>query len=189
MKKIFWSFLSLSFSFHIICWIFLRKIWKRKTFLFFFFCLQSAVLLPFCLQKTSARDTENQVCILTPPCQFSLSPPHHHTSPGISRWGIWRALNLPRCGKAHISRHRQKPCVCCRSVVYRNGITGFSPYIYSMKKKLKSALFFWGFFLIPRRIGSVPICAANVKRSRKAEYRDFIDNSPALPELLPEHAW
>lgn len=36
-EKFFLEFFSLSFSFHIICWIFLRKIWKRKTFLFFFF--------------------------------------------------------------------------------------------------------------------------------------------------------
>lgn len=106
MKKIFWSFLSLSFSFHIICWIFSERYEKEKLFYFSFFCLQSAVLLPFCLQKTSARDTENQVCILTPPCQFSLSPPHHHTSPEFLAEGFEERL-LAALRQSHIPRHRQ----------------------------------------------------------------------------------
>ena len=38
----------------------------------------------------------------------------------------------------------------------------------------------------PASQDSLPICVANVKRSRKAECRDFIDNSPALPESLPD---
>ena len=112
---------------------FFQKDTRKKNFLFFLFfaCSWQHRYCSAC-KRTSAQDTEDQVCILTPPCQFSLSSPHRHTSPGISRWGIWRALNLSRCGKAHVSRRRQKPCVCCRPAVCRNGIAGFSPYIYSM---------------------------------------------------------
>ena len=129
---------------------FFQKDTRKKNFLFFLFfaCSWQHRYCSAC-KRTSAQDTEDQVCILTPPCQFSLSSPHRHTSPGISRWGIWRALNLSRCGKAHVSRRRQKPCVCCRPAVCRNGTAGFSPYIYSMlnkycfwRKKKKYFIFF-----------------------------------------------